>query len=445
MKTHFILIVLAILLTSCQDEKTIFVADEFGSCEEACLQIREHENDDWTNFLGEIEGFDYEQGYAYKLKVKIEKKNADVVYTLLEVLSKSKTKQTSKINLNNTEWAVTHIEGFENKTSKSPNFTINNENIRGNSGCNTFGGSFETDNKGMFKVGMLRMTKMYCEAYMDLENAFTGALSKATSYQIDEDTLQVLNNEGKAVFTATQKMKTKSILDKWYVTTIKGFNNSTEKIPHFTIASGKIKGNNGCNSFGGDVEIETTGNFKVGLLNVTEMYCEKTAALERAFHDALRSVTSFKITDDTLFLLDASKYVLISASTNSNSEHATTGSPFIIEYNTYSRDLAFRNKVLEEKNVLYYYDLRPEKTDEQKVILSKSELLFFKESITKLDLKEIEILKPPSTKHQHDGAAGATLIITFEGKTYRVPTFDHGNPPMEISSIIEKIMALRSK
>jgi len=445
MKTHLIVFVLATLFYSCQDEKIIFVADQFGSCEEACLQIRENENDDWINFSKNIEGFDYEQGYVYKLKVNIEKKGSDIAYTLLEVLSKSKTKQSSKLNISDSEWTVTHIDGFENKTGKSPVFTIKNGNIQGNSGCNSFGGSFETDKKGMFNVGMLRMTKMYCEAYMDLENTFTSALSKATSFQIDGDLLHVLNSEGKAVFTATQKLKTKTISDKWYVSTIKGFNNTTGKSPYFTIKSNQISGDNGCNAFGGGIEIDTTDRFKVGLLRMTKRYCEEFAPLEKAFHDALRNVSSYEITDNTLFLLDESKYVLISATTNNNFEETTSYIPYVIEYNTYSHDLAIRNKVIEDKNVLYYHNLRPEKTDQQKVMLSKSELLFFKEALSEIDIKEIENLIPPSTKHQHDGAAGATLIVTFEGKTYRVPTFDHGNPPIEIKSIVEKIMALRSK
>ncbi len=60
-------------------------------------------------------------------------------------------------------------------------------------------------------------------------------------------------------------------------------------------------------------------------------------------------------------------------------------------------------------------------------------------------MKEIENLVPPSTKHKNDAAAGATLIVSFEGKSYRVPTFDHGNPPQSIQKIVDRIMKLRSK
>lgn len=452
MKPYIIVFILAILFSSCQDEKTFFVADHLGSCEEFCLLVREQEKDKWKKLSDKIEGFDYEIGYEYQIKVQVEKnkeKKSGFQFTLIEVLSKTKKEQIANLNIDKSEWIVSQIEGFENKTDKFPNFTIKKGNIQGNSGCNSFGGSFQTDQKGMFKVGMLRMTKMYCELFMDLEKAFTAALSKASSYKMDGNTLKVLDINGNTLFIASQKINTKKIADanKWYVSTIKGFNNSTGKTPNFTIKKGQISGTNGCNSFGGEVETDESGLFKIGLLHMTERYCEKLGQLEKAFHDALRNASFYKITDETLFLLDASKYVLVSATTDEKNIADTTTSyiPYVIEYNTYARDLAIRNKVIEEKNVLYHHDLRPIKTVEQKVMLSKSELLFFKEELFKIDFKEIEKLIPPSTKHQHDGAAGATLIVAFEGKTYRVPIFDHGNPPVEIKSIVQKIMALRSK
>lgn len=447
MKSYYIVFVLALLFSSCQEDKIFFVADRLGDCETPCLLVRENAAEDWTNFDGQIEGFDYEEGYEYQLKVKIEKNKADssLKYTLLDLISKTKKEQKSILDLSGNEWTITQIVGYENKTDKFPNFLIKDGIISGNSGCNSFGGAFDSDGKSSFNPGLLRMTKMYCEAYMSLEKAFTEALAKAANYKINGDLLEVYDNGENLVFSATQKTKTTRIENKWFVNTIKGFINTTDKIPYFTIDSGQIKGNNGCNSFGGEFQTDESGLFKPGMLSVTERYCEKYASLENAFHGALRKATSYQITDGVLFLLDESKYVVLSAGPENKTADDTSYVPYVIEYNTYSRGLAIRNKVQEEKNVLYYHDLRPEKTEEQKVILSKSELLFFKKALAAIDLKEIENLEPPSTDHQHDGAPGATLIISFKGKSYRVPTFDHGNPPQTIKSIVDKIMELRSK
>jgi len=447
MKPYYIVFILALFFASCEEDKIFFVADHLGDCEKPCLLVRENENKDWASFSHKIEGFDYELGYEYQIKVKIEKNKTDSIlkYTLLNIISKTKKEQKSISYLNDNEWTVTRIEAYENKTNKFPNFHIKDGIIAGNSGCNGFSGDIDLKGEGSFKVGQLRMTKMYCKNYMSLEIAFSVALRKASKFKVHENNLQVVDVDGNPVFTATQNMKTTTIEDKWYVSTIKGFNNTTDKIPYFTIGSGQIKGNNGCNSFGGEFQTDESRLFKPGMLNVTEMYCEKYASLENAFHGALRKATSYQITDGILFLLDDAKYVLLSASTKEKIADDTSYVPYVIEYNTYSRGLAIRNKVLEEKNVLYYHDLRPKKTEEQKVMLSKSELLFFKKALAAIDLKEIENLEPPSTDHQHDAVPGATLIISFKGKSYRVPTFDHGNPPQTIKSIVDKIMELRSK
>lgn len=62
-----------------------------------CLLVKEKENADWTKlFPGEIEGFTYEEGYAYKLSVQkttLANPPADgslYKYKLLKILSKEK-------------------------------------------------------------------------------------------------------------------------------------------------------------------------------------------------------------------------------------------------------------------------------------------------------------------------------------------------------------------
>jgi hypothetical protein len=114
----------------------------------------------------------------------------------------------------------------------------------------------------------------------------------------------------------------------------------------------------------------------------------------------------------------------------------------IIEYNTYSRQLAIRNKLVGKS--LKYLDLRPKPIDEKKVVLSDEDYAFIQGEISKLSLKKLAELEPPSIKHKQDAAVAATLIVTRNDKTVRVATFDHGNPPTEIKALIAKIMELRN-
>ncbi|MGK7958527.1 MAG: META domain-containing protein [Crocosphaera sp.] len=59
-------------------EKTVYISPETVDCigvtPQKCLQIKENLEDNWTFFYGNIEGFDYEPGYFYELRIS-EKKN----------------------------------------------------------------------------------------------------------------------------------------------------------------------------------------------------------------------------------------------------------------------------------------------------------------------------------------------------------------------------------
>ena len=179
-------------------------------------------------------------------------------------------------------------------------------------------------------------------------------------------------------------------------------------------------------------------------MHVTGKHCPKLLALEKAFHAAFDLAAYYKITEGVLFILDKSKYVLMSASISKpNIIDSASYQPYIIEYNTYSQNLAFKNKIIENKNTLYYFDLQPRRTREKKRTLSKTDLKFFKDELFRIDISNLESLNPPSTNFKINEAVGASLIVSFEGNTYRVPTFDHGNPPIEIKAIVQKIMKLR--
>ncbi len=81
------------------DEKILWVHEALVDCEGAagpmeCMQIRESASGDWTWFYDRIEGFEYEPGHRYQLRVKIETRAdapADASskrYKLIQVLAK---------------------------------------------------------------------------------------------------------------------------------------------------------------------------------------------------------------------------------------------------------------------------------------------------------------------------------------------------------------------
>ncbi|NMH28458.1 hypothetical protein [Flavobacterium silvaticum] len=64
------------------------------------------------------------------------------------------------------------------------------------------------------------------------------------------------------------------------------------------------------------------------------------------------------------------------------------------------------------------------------------------EAASKLDLDALGNYEAPSNKRAYDGAAIASLTIAYKGKTYGSKSFDHGNPPAELSGIINALTAL---
>lgn len=56
-------------------------------------------------------------------------------------------------------------------------------------------------------------------------------------------------------------------------------------------------------------------------------------------------------------------------------------------------------------------------------------------------LEEIPNYKAPSEKRFYDGAAIGTFRVTYDGKTYESQGFDHGNPPVEIAGIVNKLVS----
>ena len=80
-------------------EKTLFVGAEQVDCEgfvpQTCLLVKEVESAEWELFYDDIEGFEWEAGYEYELRVRvspIENPPADassILYELIEIVSQT--------------------------------------------------------------------------------------------------------------------------------------------------------------------------------------------------------------------------------------------------------------------------------------------------------------------------------------------------------------------
>src|SRR5690606_33289306 len=104
-----------------------------------------------------------------------------------------KKMQTETITeLKNTRWVVKSIEGNAIDTSKSRTpFIVFREDAKmgGNSGCNSYGGSYTLGEGTSIRFSQVFSTKMACMDEGNPENTFFTAFNQVNQYQIADNEL----------------------------------------------------------------------------------------------------------------------------------------------------------------------------------------------------------------------------------------------------------------
>ncbi len=193
------LIIILVLTSSCDKNKTIYVASTLTDCEnnssEKCLQVKENQEDEWTILNNDIEGFEHKDGFLQKIEVKISKiknptagasvfnyKFVKLVYEHEEEIEDVTEVPFSLILDKNhaLKWQVNSMIGMDS-LAKQPTMIFKDGNISGNAGCNNYGATFiVSGNQITFGLGMA--TKMYC-TNMPIEKAYFDCLTKIKTYK----------------------------------------------------------------------------------------------------------------------------------------------------------------------------------------------------------------------------------------------------------------------
>ena len=112
----------------------------------------------------------------------------------------------------------------------------------------------------------------------------------------------------------------------------------------------------------------------------------------------------------------------------------------VIEYTANTR--GFYQKITVQKQKFTVSKNRDGKDTPAEQKISNSDWKKIIEAFQEVDLEGIPTLKAPTEKRLYDGAAIADLKIIYQEKTYRTQPFDHGNPPIEIEKLVNKITVL---
>lgn len=172
-----------------------------GVAPQSCYQIKTAEDDDWTLHHGEIEGFDYQPGYSYRLRVWKEEiadppaDGASWRYVLVKEISKAPA-ATTHSRLHDI-WVLTSLDGEELDAADSrPTLELfpAEGRLAGTGGCNTIFGHMTVDGNAIRFSG-LGATKMYCDGLMQTENKFLRLLQQVDHFELRNLQLHLLQEE----------------------------------------------------------------------------------------------------------------------------------------------------------------------------------------------------------------------------------------------------------
>jgi heat shock protein HslJ len=205
-----LLLLLASFAQAMDDESIVWVNSFTVQCEGVapmtCLQVQESDSPEpgkWGNFYSRIEGFTFEAGYLYRLRISkemLEDVPADassIRYVLVDVLEKTRD---PTININDI-WAVTAIQGEPvgkpRDGQAGPLIEVNLSAMRvmGSDGCNNFNGAITKFGEEVIEFGPIALTRKMCMD-MSVPDKFNSAMLLVRSYHLEPGRLVLLDSDG---------------------------------------------------------------------------------------------------------------------------------------------------------------------------------------------------------------------------------------------------------
>ena len=232
-----------------------------------CLQVKEGKEKEFKYFYNSIEGFDFEPGYQYKLKVEKKKRTGVIpadasayTYQLKKVLRKKKVTTVNKnisMEFLDKKMVLTHLNG---KAIPGGNiyFTFNSkeQSVSGKGACNLFNSTYKLSGDDL-KINSGMSTMMACdEATMQLESEFHNAMDQVAKISQKGNDVQLKDAKGKVIIQLNipTAQDLWSFIDgkEWKLFMLEnvGMDYGNTSIT-FNVKENKVHGNSGCNNFFG--------------------------------------------------------------------------------------------------------------------------------------------------------------------------------------------------
>ncbi len=325
----------AILLSSCgmfkkKNEFTYWInsskVDCVGVGPRKCLQVYKGDNLEdckWQSFFAKIEGFDFEKGYIYKLKVKEEELKKEslpadassIKYSLVEMLEKIEDK---RLHIEG-DWLLAGINGGPvNRSVVLPVLKISVKDMRisGFGGCNNYMSQITSLTQNCIKLGNIVATRK-AGMKRNIEEPYLKALGEILTYKVDGDKLHFYgDNESKLLsFIKMKDDADKRLNDIWALQSIMGEkikkSGKQQPVLEIKLADMEVMGSNGCNNFKGKITKIGREDIELGALATTRKMCIDMTLPDK-FDKAMKEVKMYKLNGLNLILLNASGKELMS-------------------------------------------------------------------------------------------------------------------------------------
>lgn len=295
-----------------------------------CLQVKIGKEKEWTYFYSNIEGFNFEPGFRYKLKViktalqgEIPADASAYKYILKKVVCKRKvkTKQVTPMDIRDKKMILSELNGKKTNHQKVYFTFDSSKNLMyGKSGCNNFNATFKLNNNKL-EVSQGAGTLMACDdESMRLEQEVSTVLQqKHFDIETTATTVKFINPKSK---TAVMTFNIQTVNDIWSFIDGKRWklimlDNTAQDFGkafiQFDVTNSKVSGNSGCNNFFGAYETAAeTITFKG--LRSTRMACmnDEVQKTETKVLKYLSDATvRFDVADQTLNFYVDNRLVLM--------------------------------------------------------------------------------------------------------------------------------------
>jgi len=174
----------------------------------SCLQIKRGEDFEtlrWESFYSNIEGFEYQPGYIYKIKVSENQKenvpeDASLFeYELVEIISKEQDKFLSITGI----WLLQQVNG--KGVGLHPNEVVleinsSQQKFSGKAICNEINGTIKYIEDNKITISKVISTRKMCPN-LELETEYISALQSVEEFNIEANELRLLDLKGKTILS----------------------------------------------------------------------------------------------------------------------------------------------------------------------------------------------------------------------------------------------------